>query len=367
MSNSIIRSDVQAILDADLPWERFAGKRVLVTGAAGFLPAYIVETLLTLGRTGQGPEEVIGLVRNLEKARRRFAGHAADSRLRLVQADLCEPPPLDSSCNFIIHAASQASPKYYFTDPVGTLEPNVIGTHHLLRRAASDKAEGFLFFSSSEVYGQGQEGALSETSYGYLDPATVRSCYAESKRMGETLCVCATHQFDVPTFIVRLFHTYGPGLAADDGRVFSDFITNIVARRDFIITSDGLARRAFCYVSDAVRGIFTVLLKGKPAQPYNVGNDTAEVSIRELATILSAAFPDRNLDVVIDPAKAAASYAKSAVSRNCPDVDALRGLGWEPTIDIATGFKRTVAFIEGEPDLSSPVAPTAPDPDAWGR
>jgi UDP-glucuronate decarboxylase len=343
MTNSIVTADVAAILAADLPWQRFSGKRLLVTGAAGFLPAYVVETLLALKPR---PAEVVGLVRNLEKARQRFASHGDHPALSLAQVDLTKPLAMGGRFDFIIHAASQASPRYYFSDPIGTLEPNVIGTYNLLERAAADGCEGFLFFSSSEVYGQTKPEPLAEGDYGYLDPAAVRSCYAESKRMGETLCVCATHQRKVPTSIARLFHTYGPGLAPDDGRVFSDFIADIVAGRDFIIKSDGSARRAFCYVSDAIAGIFTAMLKGNSGQPYNVGNDRAEVSIKELAETLIAAFPERKLSVIIDPAKMGQNYAKSAVSRNAPDVGALRGLGWSPRIDIATGFRRTVAALE---------------------
>jgi len=162
MLTSCIREDVQNIVDTDLPWGRFAGKRVLVTGASGFLPAYFVETFLALSATGKGPKEVVGLVRNLQKARLRFSHHAGRKDFSLIDSDLGAPLSVDGAFDFIVHGASQASPEFYFTDPVGTLIPNVLGTYYLLERAKIDGTEGFLFLSSSEVYGQTATATIAE-------------------------------------------------------------------------------------------------------------------------------------------------------------------------------------------------------------
>jgi nucleoside-diphosphate-sugar epimerase len=344
MPGRIVREDVAAILTAPLPWERLKGKRVLVTGAAGFLAGYIVEMLLALGDV-----EVIGLVRNLDKARARFG-----DRVTLIADDINAPLRFQPKLDIIIHAASQASPKYYNLDPVGTALPNILGTQHLLDRARADKSDAFLFVSSGEVYGQvAGDGPIAEDAYGYLDPATVRACYGEAKRMGETLCVAAARQHGVPAFIVRPFHTYGPGIRLDDGRVFADFVADIVARRDITVKGDGAPRRAFCYASDAIAGLFTVLLTGQCATPYNLGNDEACASIRELAETLAATFPERGLAVRFDATKASPNYAKSPVSSNCPSVMRLRALGWHPRIGIAEGFRRSVAAVEEAPQTET--------------
>lgn len=347
MLTSCVREDLQNIIGADLPWSRFKDKRILVTGASGFLPGYFVETLLALSAAGEGPKEVVGLVRDLRKAQIRFMHHRGRSDFLLIERDLCLPLVFAEKFHFIIHAASQASPKFYLTDPIGTLKPNAIGTYHLLERARSDQAEGFLFISSGEVYGQSTARALIEESdYGYLDPTTVRSCYAESKRLAENLCVSMHHQFGLPTYIARPFHTYGPGIAMDDGRVFADFIADIIAGQNIRVKGDGTARRAFCYVSDAITGLFTILLKGEVARPYNVGNDNACVSIGELANTLAASFPERGLKVVFDAASVNPSYSKSPLLSNCPSVNVLRELGWNPYVAIEEGFRRTVSSIE---------------------
>jgi nucleoside-diphosphate-sugar epimerase len=340
----IIEEDLRQIAAADLPWALLAGKTVLVTGANGFLPAYMVETLLYRNEHAAGPAtQVIGLVRNRARAEARFAAYRGRPDLRLLVQDVCEPVVLAEPVHCIIHAASQASPKYYGRDPVGTLGPNVLGTHHLLGLAAAQHVEAFLFFSSGEVYGQVAPERIPtrEQDYGWLDPADVRSCYGESKRMGETMCVAWAQQYGVPAKIVRPFHTYGPGMRLDDGRVFADFVADIVQGRDIVLKSDGSAIRAFCYLADATRGFFAVLLNGATGQAYNIGSPE-EISILELARLLVDSFPEKGLRVVRDAGVRPPGYLQSPVTRNCPDITKARGLGWTPTTAVQAGFIRTV-------------------------
>ena len=340
----IVTEDLEAVLSADLPWDALAGRTVLVTGAAGFLPAYLVETLLFLNEKRPGQKtRVLGLVRHEGRARERFAAYAGRDDLRLLVQDVSLPVVPGEKVDFIVHAASQASPKYYQTDPVGTLSANVFGTQHLLNLAREHDVRGFLFFSSGEVYGQITDAQVPtrETDYGLVDPMTVRACYGESKRMGETACVCWHAQYGVPATVARPFHTYGPGMSLTDGRVFADFVADVVAGRDIVMKSDGRATRAFCYLSDATAGFFTVLLKGESGQAYNVGNDKGEVSIVDLAQRLVDLFPEKGLKVVRQPVPAS-GYLQSPITRGCPDVAKVAGLGWQPSTTIEDGFRRTV-------------------------
>jgi nucleoside-diphosphate-sugar epimerase len=309
------------------------------------VPAYLVETLLYLNETRPGPKiRVVGLVRNSEKAAARFAFYRGRADLEFIVQDVAQPLQFADRIDYIIHAASQASPKYYGSDPVGTLLPNVLGTHYLLERARDDGAAGFLFVSGGEAYGQVSEDRIptDEQAFGSVVTTDVRSCYAESKRMGETMCVCWRHQFGVPAKIVRLYHTYGPGMSLSDGRVFADFVADILHGRDIRLKSDGSARRSFCYLADAAIGFFTVLLRGEPGQAYNLGEDREEVSIRQLAERLAALFPEKNLKVVYDAPAVDHSYLASKIARHLPDVRKLRGLGWSPATALEDGFQRTV-------------------------
>ena len=328
-----------------MPWQDLEGKNVLITGANGFLPAYMVETLLYLNdRKLNKPVNVLGLVRNRAKALKRFSHYEGRKDFELLVQDAAAPVIADRKIDYIVHAASQASPKYFGTDPVGTLLPNVLGTYHLLELARKNAVEGFLFFSSGEVYGEVDERKVptKEDDYGYLDPTNIRSCYAESKRIGETMCVSWHHQYAVPAKIVRPFHTYGPGMDLQDGRVFADFIADILHTRNIVLKSDGSAIRAFCYLSDAVTGFFTALLKGKNAEAYNVGNDKGEISILGLANLLVELFPSKKLKVIRDEKVGSDGYLKSKITRNCPDISKMRTLGWEPKYSLREGFERTV-------------------------
>ncbi len=345
--NNIVREDVESIVCAKLPWGQLGGATVAVTGAAGMLATYIVETLLALGDRAPGLR-VIGMVRDLPRAQRRFAHHVSRKDLILIEQDLGRPLHVEHKLDFIVHAASQASPKFYGKDPVGTIAPNALGTAALLELALAHESKGFLFVSSGEVYGQvpPEKIPIREDGYGYLDPMNPRSCYAESKRMGEQLCVAYATQFGVNAKVVRPFHTYGPGMALDDGRVFADFVANVVANKDIEMTSDGSAIRPYCYISDATRAFFTALLLGEKALAYNVGNPDAELSVLDLATLVTGLFPERKLQVRRVAPKNSNDYVPSPILRNSPDISRLAALGFAPQVAPKDGFHRTIRSFE---------------------
>jgi nucleoside-diphosphate-sugar epimerase len=226
---------------------------------------------------------------------------------------------------------------------VGTFEANVIGTQRMLEVAKKAGSQGFLFFSSGEVYGQPSDPSqlVNESSYGYLDPLNVRSCYAEGKRAGESLCAAWHAQHGVPTRIVRLSHTYGPGMDLNDGRVFADFVADIVAGRNIVLKGDGSARRPFCYLADATVAFFTILLNGASGEAYNVGSGQ-QTSVLELAEVLCRLFPERNCRVFRQERKAGDDYVPSPVQGFQFDLSKIKALGWKATTGIEEGFKRTV-------------------------
>jgi nucleoside-diphosphate-sugar epimerase len=339
----VVLEDIENIVATTaVDWDVFANKRVLITGASGFLPAYLVETLLYLNSTRYLNIHITALIRSRDSYIKRFSHHLNNPNLTVLEQDVSKPINLALPHHFIIHAASQASPKYYGVDPVGTLSANVLGTMQLLELARIHPIISFMFFSSGEVYGETQHIPTKEADYGYIDPISVRSCYAESKRMAENMCVSWHAQYQVPVKIVRPFHTYGPGMRLDDGRVYADFVRDIIENRSIIVRSAGTALRAFCYLADATAGFFTVLLKGENGVPYNVGNRQAEISVMDLANLLVGLFPEKQLRVVKESYQVENGYLQSPISRNCPDVSRIKTLGWEPRINLADGFKRTI-------------------------
>jgi UDP-glucuronate decarboxylase len=344
MRHPIVTEDLEEIAAAALPLDELSGATVLVTGASGILGSYLVEALLHLNDARGARLRVLALARSAAKARARFEHYAGRPDLELLVQDVCAPIAAPGPVDFLVHAASPASPKSYGTDPVGTLRPNVLGTENVLELARAKKARSLLYFSSSEVYGQVDPARVptKETDVGLVDPMNVRSCYAESKRMAETMCVSWHRQHGVPARVARIYHTYGPRMPLDDGRVFADFVADLVHGRDIVMKSDGSAVRAYCYVADAVRGFLTLLLRGVAGEAYNLANDQAEASVLELAERLVALFPEKKLKVVKKVEAPSPGYMASIVPRTTPDVTKLRALGWAPRHTIESGFRRTV-------------------------
>ncbi|OIQ03358.1 MAG: UDP-glucuronate decarboxylase [Zetaproteobacteria bacterium CG06_land_8_20_14_3_00_59_53] len=331
-----------------IPWHSLGGKTVLISGASGFLASHMVETLLFLNEAHQLNITVLALVRSRDGFIQRFHHHLNRSELFCIVEDINSPLHMEQKIDFIVHAASQASPKYYATDPVGTLSANTLGTANLLELARRHQVEGFLYFSSAEVYGESAQVPTAESDYGCIDPLAVRSCYAESKRMGENMCVSWHHQYGVPARIVRPFHTYGPGMKLDDGRVYADFVADIVNGRNIKLKSDGQARRAFCYVADATAGFLMVLLRGENAQAYNIGNPDADTSIRDLALMLAGLYAEKGISVEFEDRKEREDYLPSKISVACPDISLARGLGWVPVTALEIGFSKTIESYKHE-------------------
>ncbi len=341
-----VRGDIESVHASSVPWDLLEGKSVLISGAAGMLPAAIVDALMAARR---GPRKldvkVIALVRSAEQAKLRFHHWLQDDGFSLLVQDVTQSLPHDLKPQLIVHAASPASPKFYRPDPVGTMLPNVVGTLNLLNLARQARTERFLFFSSAEVYGLFRDppAAIDETSYGSLDPNDNRSCYAESKRMGEALCSAYALQYGVDATIVRPFHTYGPGLKLNDGRVFADFIRDVVTGQEITLKGDGKDQRSFCYLSDATEAFLHILLRGCPGQAYNIGNPSGSISIGDLAHLLARLFSKRPPQMG-QASSSAGGNAPAMFAATCPDIAKVKAVGWSPTIGLAEGFRRTIDY-----------------------
>ena len=350
--DSIIKEDLEFIISSKLvDWECFRNKSVLITGANGMLPSYMVMSLLYLNRERDMNIKVFALVRNIEKAKKVFSEYSENDGLHFIVSDVTNPIMTDDTYDYIVHAASQAAPSYYGKDPVGTFTANTLGTLNMLEQARKSQSNGFLYFSTGAVYGKLADDVtfINEKELGQVDQLEVRNCYAESKRAGENACVCYAHQYGIPAKIVRIFHTMGPMVNLNDGRIFSDFCKNISENKNLVLKSDGTAKRAFLYVADAVIAYFKILLDGEIAEAYNVGGGIDnEISMRDLAYSLVSRFKEKNLKVVFDINESDLVYAKMKTpeKRILPDLAKMELLGWNPTYSVIDAFYRTVMSIE---------------------
>ena len=340
---AVLAEDLETLLTRPLPWERLDGRTVLVTGAAGLVASYLVEALLAHNAARPASAcRIVALVRDVERARVRFAAHLGRPDLALVCHDATEPLPASLRGDLIVHAAGAANPGAFAADPIGTYKPVVLGTHHLLTRAAADRVEGFLLLSTGAVHGTVADVAatIDETTLGVVDHLAPYACYAESKRMAETMCRLWAVAHGVPTRMARLGHSYGPGLRRDDDRAFAQFVWAVVDGRDIVLHSDGSATRPYSYLMDVVDGLLRVLWLGGDGEPYLVTDPAQACSVRELAEFVAGTRGDGAVRVRLEPPRGA--HVPNQDPFRPLDVAKLRGLGWAPTVGWREGFTRTV-------------------------
>lgn len=343
--NRILDNDLINIVEEDIEWEKFRGKTVMVTGASGMVGSYFVRTLLKLNDLKNMDIHVICVVRNINKLGRDVR---ENENVEILAHDVTEPMDYAEKIHYIIHAASPASPLIMKEDPVGTIAANVLGTFNTLQLATAKGAEGYMFISSREIYGQPSEDQefFKEDSYGFVDPLDPRSCYPEGKKAAETMCASFREQYGLNTKVARLAHTYGPGMSIYDGRVQADFLKNVLFHEDIVMKSEGLPVRTYTYIADAVSGMFRILLNGTD-MVYNIGDENAKISIRELADMLVKITPEKKLSVKMEipegGTKGCAPFTLGIL-----DSSKLRKLGWKPLYTIEEGFLRTIQYLEIE-------------------
>jgi nucleoside-diphosphate-sugar epimerase len=273
---------------------------------------------------------------------------------------MIQPLPRDMGpFDYVLHAAGTASPMYYRAPPQKCTDANITGLRNLLDYAVAERdagrpLAGFLFYSSSEIYGDPVASAIPtpEDYRGNVSCTGPRACYDESKRFGETLCVTFAQHEGVPVKIARPFNNYGPGLKITDGRVIPDFARDVLAGRDIVMFSDGSPTRTFCYATDAITGYYKVLVRGGPGEPYNVGIDRPEISMAGLAGLVIETA--RELfgyqgKVVLGKA-AEADYLVDNPNRRCPVIDKAREqLGYAPRVLVDEGVYRSRVWYHHHP------------------
>jgi UDP-glucuronate decarboxylase len=343
---SIIAEDVQGILqDLGDRLEALRGATLLVTGASGFLCSYFVDTVAALNDAGLHPPCRVLAVDNLRTGvSARLAHLEGRADIRFIPGDVSQPLALDERVDWIIHGASIASPSFYRRYPLETSDVNVSGTRHMLDLARKSRSRGLLYLSTSEVYGDPDPAFVPtpEDYRGSVSCTGPRACYDESKRLAETLCVTYARLFDVPVKMVRPFNVYGPGQPLADGRIMPDLMKAALARGSIVLFSDGRSTRAFCYVTDAVRAMWHVLLSSGPGEIFNVGNDEREISVAELAQEMRQVAGPPWLEIV-NRTSQDAQYLTDNPQRRCPDLRKLRAaFPWQPRVTLREGLARTL-------------------------
>lgn len=348
--NTIIKNDMASVIDDCRHIEALRNQTILITGATGLIAKNLVYFLLELNKTKNTNIRVIALVRNKEKAQKVFADYEGDKNLVFLNQDVCEPINYEGNIDYIFHAAGSASAHAIKTNPTGIIRANTIGTMNVLELARLKNVKKVIFPSTREIYGKVEgKDLISENDMGLIDPMDGRNCYPESKRLAEAMFKSYQNQYGVPFNILRIAHTYGPGMELyNDGRVMADFMEAAVESKDIILNSDGTARRSFCYVSDTISGILDVMMLGENGEAYNLANETEPYMIRDVAQMIIDLYPEKNMSLQF--ANPSDEVKKGYVSYRIVQLNTakIESLGWNPKVRLKDGLKRTVDFFEEE-------------------
>lgn len=330
-------------------FEYFQGKTVLITGASGFIGSHLVKKLLALGSRVIGVDNFItGKPENLQELMSENLTSTVE-QFTFIKADVVTPVhtylPTDQKVDLILHFASPASPPRYQLYPVETYLVNSIATHYLLEYIKLTNSQArFVFAGTSEAYGDPQVHPQPETYWGNVNPNGKRSCYDESKRLGETICGVFFRDFGIDTRIVRIFNTYGPQMDPADGRIIPNFVMQALKKEALTIYGDGSYTRSYCFIDDLVEYILRMAsFEGLAGETINIGNPTEYTIMQTAQMVQEAVNPGQELKIDLKP------LPSDDPSRRKPDISkATQFLQYRPQIEFPEGIRRTVEFFKKE-------------------
>ena len=355
MQNKILREDLSYILEKLSSDEKskFKDATIIMTGCGGFLGYYFmhffaryadeleIKKIIGLDNFLTGTRDWLETLQNNNKK-------IVLKEFNVITDNIADVVGADEA-NLIIHGASIASPIFYRIYPEETIDANITGLRRMLDYYKNKSIDGFLFFSSSEIYGDPFPEFIptSEEYRGNVATMGPRACYDEAKRFGETMCYIFNQKYNIPISIARPFNNYGPGMNINDKRLPADFAKAVHEGRDLVMYSNGKPTRTFCYIADSITGYLKVLLHGK-LDVFNIGIEKPEVSVAEFANLFAKnakEYYDYPGDVVFEVSDDE-DYMTDNPNRRCPNIDKAREiLGYNPSISVDEGIGRYLQFL----------------------
>ena len=348
MKDQIVEEDILAIADEiRKSAKKLEGKTLLISGGAGFIGSYVLATIQYLNDNYFKEKcSVISLDNYITGSPRGLIPMKTDKNIKHIKHNIIKPFRTRKKIDYIIHAAGIASPIYYRRSPLETIDVTIQGLRHLLELGRVNKVKSFLYFSSSEIYGNPDAKFLPtpETYKGNVSSIGPRSPYDESKRLGETLCIAYHTLYKLPVKIVRPFNVYGPGMKPTDFRVLPMYVSRGTEGKALPVHADGKQTRTFCYVSDAITGFLKVFLSDKNGEVYNVGNDDVEISMYKLAKKVAGIL---GKGVKIEKISYPSNYPQDEPQRRSPNLSKIRkDLEYEPKVDLDVGLRRFILWFK---------------------
>jgi len=346
MKKFFLESDINEISERIGKYaNNFSNKTIVLTGGKGFLGRHIVEVFKKLNQSYLKQPTKLIVLDNLITAGYFGQNSIDDPNIQFIQHDVIKKIEIHDKIDYIIHAAGIGSPQHYKDHPLETLDISIIGTKNMLELAKENQAR-FTFFSSSEIYGDPTEDNIptSEEYRGNVSTQGPRACYDEGKRTGETLCYIYHNYYQVKTTIVRPFNFFGPGMHEKDYRVLPNFASRIKNKKPLNVYGTGDQTRTYCYITDAITGLFQVILSGIPGETYNIGNPKPEISAKELVQRISGSLEQEIPYKIIEYPD---NYPSSEPSRRCPNImKAEQEINYKPKVELNEGLRRFFLWTE---------------------
>ena len=337
--------DVEYVAGLPLPWEKFQGRSILITGATGLIGSFLIDVLMYRNRLFSMDSKIIAVGRNAARAEERFKDYMDKNALTFLPHDIKNTFTEDVQADYLLHLASNTHPIQYATDPIGTITTNVIGLLNILELAANSNSTRVLFASSNEIYGEnrGDQEFFDEKYCGYIDSNTLRAGYPESKRCGEALCQAYITQKGLDIVIARLTRSYGPTILTSDTKAMSQFLKRGINGEDIILKSAGNQYYSYTYVADAVSGLLTVLLCGEKGEAYNIADEASDIRLKDLAQIIASTSGTK---VVFELPDEIESAGYSMATKTRLDGSKVKKLGWSAKYSIEEGIGKTLEVLK---------------------
>lgn len=332
--------DISNIFQLELPYEKFSGCNILITGATGLIGGCLVESLML---NPNRDYSVYACGRNVERGNKRFKEYLNESDFHFFQQDVTIPFKCDVNFDYIVHAASNASPNFFAKNPVEVMKANLYGVPNLLDYGINHGMKRFLYVSSGEVYGEGDGRIFTEEDSGYVDTMSPRSCYPSSKRAAETLCAAYAAEYGVDVVVARPCHVYGPYFTESDNRVYAQFIRNVLRNEDIVMKSTGEQYRSWCYVVDCVSALLHILLKGEKGVAYNIADSSSNITIKELACMIAEIGGKKVICEVPDEIE---RKGYNVVKQSLFSISRLEGLGWLASGTFYQNMVKTIMLMK---------------------
>lgn len=340
--NRVLEADFQYIADSKIPWEKLNGKTVFITGGTGLLGSLLIRFFDYLNGKQNRNIRMVALVRDLKKAE----GIIGECNVIMIEGDICDIPTMPMNIDFVFHCAAVTDSRTMIEKPVEVAEGIILGTSNIMKLAHLKKAESVVYLSSMEVYGRTDSlsGKIYEEDLGTIEILSSRSCYPMGKRMAENICFGYYSEYGVPVKIARLAQTFGAGVFKTDNRVFAQFAKSIINGEDIVLRTDGSAMGNYCYSADTILGLFFILFNGDNGQAYNVVNEEAAMTIKEMAELVAGKIAHGSISVKYDIPKYNI-YGYAAASKMKLSADKIKKLGWKPGYGMKDMYKRMLEYM----------------------